>query len=387
MSIGRILFAISIVVLIVGGGHYFIWARLVRDAALPEPWFAIATLALVALAVLVPVGMLLTRLAPSVGHVLAYPLFIWMGAFFWLFLAAIALQVARVALHVGDVDPVRRLFLSRVLAGGTALVVIGMTAFAVRRGLSALQVKRVKISLRRLPAALDGMTVVQLSDIHVGPTIGRAFIAEMVRKTNALSPDIVVITGDLVDGSVAELGDAVAPLAELRARYGVFFVTGNHEYYSGAEEWMAEVERLGIRVLRNERVEVGPAGATIDLAGIFDWSGGQFSPSHKPDLPRALAGRDDSRELILLAHQPRAVLEAAAHGVGLQLSGHTHGGQIWPWGYFVALQQRWVQGLFREKDTQLYVSAGTGYWGPPMRLGTRAEITQLTLQRATTNNT
>ena len=382
MSIGRMMVALGVVTMVVGGGHYFIWARLVRDAALPQPWARVATALLIALAVMVPVGMILTRFVPSIGHIIAYPLFIWMGAFFWFFLAAIALQVTKVGLHLGAVDPVRRLFLSRVLAGGTVAVVAGMTALAVRRGLAALQVKNVDIALRRLPAALNGLTIAQLSDIHVGPTIGREFIADMVAKTNELTPDIIVITGDLVDGSVDDLREGVAPLADLRARYGVFFVTGNHEYYSGADAWCAEVTRLGIRVLRNERVEVGPPGATIDLAGLPDWSGGQFSPDHKPDLPRTLAGRDVERELILLAHQPRSVLEAAEHGVGLQLSGHTHGGQIWPWNFFVALQQKWVEGLFREKDTQLYVSPGTGYWGPPMRLGTRAEITRLTLRRS-----
>jgi predicted MPP superfamily phosphohydrolase len=179
---------------------------------------------------------------------------------------------------------------------------------------------------------------------------------------------------------VAELRDAIAPIAGLRARHGVYFVTGNHEYYSGVDAWLAELTRLGVRVLRNERVEIGGGDASFDLAGIDDWSSRGMAPGHGPDLPRALDGRDPARELVLLAHQPRAVHEAAARGVGLQLSGHTHGGQIWPWGFAVRLQQPYVLGLSREGRTHIYVSPGTGYWGPPMRLGTRGEITRVILR-------
>jgi uncharacterized protein len=180
-----------------------------------------------------------------------------------------------------------------------------------------------------------------------------------------------------VDGSVSELREHIAPLAKLRARYGVYFVTGNHEYYSGADAWCAELERIGIRVLRNERVTIGENGASFDLAGIDDHSA--FGGDHGADLPRAVRGRDPTRELVLLAHQPRAIFDAVRHGVGLQLSGHTHGGQIWPWNYFVRLQQPVVSGLRRFGETWLFVSNGTGYWGPPMRLLAPAEITQIRL--------
>ncbi len=386
MNILRTAIFIVIALCLVGGLHYFVWARLVRDAQLPAPWSAAITYTIVGSVVLTPVLMIAGRLLPpSIGRYFAWPFFVWMGAMFWLFFFSLAgwagaWAVRGVAGQSLDAD--RRLFLSRALSGATFGLVSAMTVLAIRRARSPLFVRRVEFTLSRLPKALSGMTIAQLTDIHVGPTIGREFIEEMVEKTNALKPDLICITGDLVDGSVALLRDGVAPLANLRATYGVFFVTGNHEYYSGADEWCAEVERLGIRVLRNEHVSVGPDGASIDLAGIFDWSGGQFSPEHAPSIAKALAGRDVSREVILLAHQPRAVLEAAEHGVGLQLSGHTHGGQIWPWNYFVALQQRWVEGIYREKETQLYVSPGTGYWGPPMRLGTRAEITQLVLKSA-----
>jgi predicted MPP superfamily phosphohydrolase len=162
----------------------------------------------------------------------------------------------------------------------------------------------------------------------------------------------------------------------------VYFVTGNHEYYAGAESWCAHLTSLGLRVLRNERVEIGTADASFDLAGIDDLSGRHFGPGHGADLPRALSGRDSSRELVLLAHQPRVVVEAEQAGVGLQLSGHTHGGQIWPFNFLVRLQQPVISGLERVGRALIYVSDGTGYWGPPMRLGSRAEITQLTLEAA-----
>jgi predicted MPP superfamily phosphohydrolase len=194
---------------------------------------------------------------------------------------------------------------------------------------------------------------------------------------------VIAIVGDLVDGSVEQLRSAIAPMANLRARCGTFFVTGNHEYYSssGARAWMDEIERMGIRVLRNQRVPVGTAEAGFDIAGVPDHSADRF-PAEGPgeNVAQAMLGRDPSRAVVLLAHQPVAIHEAARHGVDLQLSGHTHGGQIWPWGAMVRLQQPFVRGLDRVRDTQIYVSCGTGFWGPPMRLGAPAEITQIVLR-------
>lgn len=268
-------------------------------------------------------------------------------------------------------------FLGLTAIGAGAGVMVGRGAFQALRRPSIVEVP---IELDRLPPELDGFTIVQLSDVHIGNTIRRPFVENMVARANALSPDLIAITGDLVDGRVSSLRNDASPLAELEAPHGVHFVTGNHEYYSGADAWIEELRALGVRVLRNERVVVGEGDQSFDLAGIDDHSA-RYWRGHGADLDGALRGRDPRRELVLLAHQPRQVRTAAKHGVGLQLSGHTHGGQIWPWHYLVKVQQGgYLAGGYQLRDTQLYVSSGTGYWGPPLRLGARAEITKVVLR-------
>ena len=373
----------SIVMSITGSIHYYLWARLIRDTALP--FRGIATLALMVLFVSMPLAIISSRSLPrSIAQYLAWPAYVWMGLMFILFMLLLAGDLFRAISHLtwlrGVEDPERRLLFRRMLSGTLAAVASGVGAYGIIQAVRRLRVKEVTISLTRLPKSLDGLTIAQLTDIHVGSTIGRHFIEDMVTRCNALEPDLIVITGDLVDGSVEDLRDQVAPIASLKAKYGVFFVTGNHEYYSGVEQWVAHLGTMGIRVLRNERVSIGDGAESFDLAGIDDYHALGMAPGHGPDLPRALAGRDPSRELILLAHQPRAIFEAAEHGVGLQLSGHTHGGQIWPFTYLVKLQQPFVAGRARVKDTELYVSCGTGYWGPPMRIGAQPEITRVTLR-------
>jgi hypothetical protein len=236
----------------------------------------------------------------------------------------------------------------------------------------------VRVAIDRLTKAKSGYRIVQISDVHVGPTIGRDFIEGIVARINALKPDLVAITGDLVDGSVHELAEHVAPLAKLQAKDGVFFVTGNHEYYSGAEAWIAHLGKLGVRVLRNEHVRIG-GDEGFDLAGIDDASAHGMVNGHGADLHKALAGRDASRACVLLAHQPRGIELADTLGVDLQLSGHTHGGQMIPWNFLVRLQQPFVAGLHKLARAQIYVSRGTGYWGPPMRVGAPSEITEIEL--------
>jgi predicted MPP superfamily phosphohydrolase len=387
---------------IIAGFHYLLWKRLVAAPGLSPGWKRGLTWLLVVLGVTQPATMILGRsLSPTAISSLAWVAYIWMGFYFFLLMGLAATGLPMLLLSLGLrvrrllarrrgqpeqlVDPSRRLFLARARAGAVAAAAGVLGSAALRQGTGPALVKHVRVLLPRLPPRLEGMTILQLTDIHVGPTIGKRFIEDIVRRTNAEKPDLVAITGDLVDGSVEELREAVVRLGELSARHGVYFVTGNHEYYAGVDPWLEELKRMGIRVLRNERLTIGPADASLDLAGIDDHSGGQYGRGHGADLPRALAGRDPSRELVLLSHQPRVIAEASQAGAGLVLSGHTHGGQMWPWGHAVRLQQPYVRGLHRHGDTHLYVSCGTGYWGPPMRLGAPAEITRIELHRPPRN--
>jgi uncharacterized protein len=379
---------LSIMITLTGSAHYYVWSRLVRDPGLPNTVTRALSYALVFLFVAIPASLFLRRseLGGPVS-VLVWLAMTWLGLLLFLTLAVAVAdlargvwQVSRAWTDAAPLLPERRQAVARLLAGTAALVASALGVWSLRSGLGRVMIKRVEVSLSRLPRALSGTRIVQLTDVHVGPTIHRGFIETIVAQCNALTPDLVVITGDLVDGSVDELREHVAPLADLRTKYGVFFVTGNHEYYSGAAEWCSELERLGVRVLRNERVSIGSEHASFDLAGVDDHSA--KGDGHGEDLPKALKGRDLSRELVLLAHQPRTILEAKEHGVGLQLSGHTHGGQLWPWTYLVRLQQPVVAGLARFDKSLVYVSRGTGYWGPPMRLGAPSEIAELTLRSA-----
>ncbi|MBS0447203.1 MAG: metallophosphoesterase [Proteobacteria bacterium] len=238
----------------------------------------------------------------------------------------------------------------------------------------------VDVPIAGLPQALHGFRIAQISDIHVGPTIKRPYLQAIVQAVNRLEPDMVAVTGDLVDGSVPELGAHVAPLAALASRHGTYFVTGNHEYYAGAEAWIAELRRLGVQVLLNEHVVLRHGGAALVVAGVTDYGAHHYDPAHRSDPQAAIAGAPrDAGARVLLAHQPRSAEAAERAGFQLQLSGHTHGGQFLPWKWFVPLQQPFTAGLHRLRRLWVYTSRGTGYWGPPKRLGAPSEITALRL--------
>ncbi|MFF8906981.1 metallophosphoesterase [Streptomyces olivaceoviridis] len=273
----------------------------------------------------------------------------------------------------GGREPTRRLVVSRLLAGAATTAAVATVGHGTYGVLKGPRVKRVTVPLAKLPRAAHGFRIAVVSDIHLGPVLGRGFAQRVVDTVNATRPDLIAVVGDLVDGSVKDLGPAAAPLARLSARHGAYFVTGNHEYFSGVEQWIEEVRDLGLHPLQNARTEL----PYFDLAGVNDVQG--ESEGQGPDFARALDDRDPARACVLLAHQPVQIHEAVRHGVDLQLSGHTHGGQLWPGSLLAAAANPTVAGLDRYGDTQLYVSRGAGAWGPPTRVGAPSDVTVIEL--------
>ncbi|MEU5580141.1 metallophosphoesterase [Streptomyces huasconensis] len=269
--------------------------------------------------------------------------------------------------------PSRRLFVSRIVGGGVAAAAVGTVGYGAYGVLRGPRVKRVTVPLAKLPRGAHGFRIAVVSDVHLGPILGRGFTQRVVDTVNATQPDLIAVVGDLVDGSVEDLGPAAAPLAGLRSRHGAYFVTGNHEYFSGAEQWVDHVRELGLHPLRNARTEL----PGFDLAGVDDVAGEDEGAG--PDFAKALGDRDRSRASVLLAHQPVVIHDAVEHGVDLQLSGHTHGGQLWPGNLVADLANPTLAGLERYGDTQLYVSRGAGAWGPPVRVGAPSDITVVEL--------
>ena len=359
--------------------HLYIGLRLLPAMGVGPAGMALGAVLLAASAGLVRIGLV----APSLRRTR------WSGALSWAGLLSMGLFSSLLVLTV-----VRDLVLVALAASGSVhagqvayagaiavpLLALGVTLVGFVNARRLARVVMVEVPIAGLPAPLHGYAIAQISDIHVGPTIKRPYLAAIVDKVNGLGADAIAITGDLVDGSVQRLAPHTEPLGRLAAPDGTFFVTGNHEYYSGAEQWVAELRRLGVCVLMNEHVIRRRDDAAIMIAGVTDYGAGHFNPLHKSDPRQAAAGAPaDVAVRVLLAHQPRSAPAAADAGFDLQLSGHTHGGQFFPWNLFVPLQQPFVAGLNRLRSLWVYTSRGTGYWGPPKRFGAPSEITLVRL--------
>ncbi|HEY5854788.1 MAG TPA: metallophosphoesterase [Aldersonia sp.] len=367
---------------------WWLHRRLVRATGLRRPWSTAADVALVVLYLLAIVGVGSGAVFdPGWARAPGFVGWVWLGTVFYLVLGLLVVGVgslvARLVRRVRTprtsepADPSRR----RGLQLATAVVVVaavGAVGYGVAEAAQP-KVVRVRVPLSRLPAGFDGLRVALVSDLHVGPARGAAFTQRVVDLVNTENPDLVAIAGDLVDGTVAYVAPDLEPLAQLSAPLGVYGVSGNHEFYADdGGRWLDVWDRLGIRTLRNEHVTIERRGARIDVAGVHDYS----SPApYEPDLPAALSGHDPGTFVVLLAHQPRQAFEASDLGVDLQLSGHTHGGQMWPIRYLVPLQQPSVDGLDRVGNTVLYTTRGAGAWGPPVRVGAPPEVTILELVR------
>lgn len=374
--------------------HAFVAWRVAPDLAGISAPLGVALWAVLLLsALLTPMGLLARRVAkPPLSGVLTWLGLLCMGLFSSLFVLTALRDIALLAAYGIDwLWPWAIALPAMRTDSAMALPLMGLlvTVWGFWNARRTAAVVRVDVPIANLPAALHGFTVAQISDIHIGPTIRRHYLQRIVARVNSLGADMVAITGDLVDGSVHELRDQVAPLTGLTSTHGTFFVTGNHEYYAGAHGWIDALRALGIRVLMNEHVLVYHSTDSQDteqammvVAGVTDFSAHHFDESHRSDPHAAIADAPPHALFrLLLAHQPRSAAAAAQAGFDLQLSGHTHGGQFWPWNHFVKLQQPFTAGLHKLQSLWVYTSRGTGYWGPPKRFGAPSEITHLRLVR------
>ncbi|GII25030.1 metallophosphoesterase [Planosporangium mesophilum] len=287
----------------------------------------------------------------------------------------------RLALVIAGVaDPAR----SRIVAVAVAAVSLILLLWGYVEAMRLPRIRRVEVTIPRLGAGLDGVRVVLLTDTHYGPINRARWSARVVEAVNTLDADVVCHTGDIADGTVERRREQAAPLGVVKARLARTYVTGNHEYFGQAQGWLDHMRELGWEPLHNRHIVVERDGARLVVAGVDDRTAASTgTPGHRADHAAALAGADPDAPVLLLAHQPKQIDGAVEYGVDLQLSGHTHGGQIWPFRYLVRLDQPVVAGLSRHGEkTQLYTSRGTGFWGPPFRIFAPSEITLLTLRAA-----
>ena len=387
---------------IVSAGYGYAGWRLITPVHFPPPWNWIAWTFLALLLVLPVLAMSVefSRLNFPSKRELEWGAYISLGFFSmvitllvirdiaWLIVTGVQKLTALASGMRGGVplsgeaaDPLRREQLVQWMNLGLMAAAGGLTGYGIYEARRRPAIVEVTVPIKDLPGSLQGFRIVQITDIHAGLTVTRPFVEMVVEMANAQMGDVVAFTGDLVDGTVDQLREHVAPMKNLEGRYGRYFITGNHEYYSGALPWIEEAKSLGFDVLLNEHRVIRQGGGAIVLAGVTDTSAGGFIPGHRSDPYRAIAGAPAADVRILLAHQPKSLYESSKAGFDVQISGHTHGGQFFPWNLLATIGQPYIKGLHKFADTWIYVSKGTGYWGPPVRLAARSEITVLTLVR------
>ncbi len=372
-----------------------------RLAQLPLPWSRIAGIIMIGLLLLVPAGILAENLGPPsfFKDVLSWAAYINLGFFSMLFIFFLSVDIIKTTGRMGSrtyqvfkhpsanrpdptlKNPSRRQSLIHIVNLSLLSITGFLTIYGLVNARRRPRIVNIKIPVEGLPTDLEGFRIVQISDLHIGPTIKKDFVDRVVDSANKLDADIIALTGDLVDGSVNRLEGDVEPLSRLSAKYGRFVITGNHEYYSGVLLWIQKFKSLGLDMLLNENRLITKGNGKLLIGGVTDYSAGSFIPSHVSSPRNAMRNAPDNDYKILLAHQPKSVEEASEAGFDLVLSGHTHGGQYFPFNQLIHLAQPYVKGLHNHKGTLLYINSGTGYWGPPLRIGVPSEITQIELIR------
>jgi predicted MPP superfamily phosphohydrolase len=363
---------------------FYIGNRFISKFSVAQNYKVIVWAALVAFVLLQMAGPYLYREHPALAD--RFPILLWMsytamGVFVIILVYTVVADISLglwkiLARPDNSVDLERRGFLA------VGLLALSSTLIGAAQAVTKPKIYDIEVPIENLPEEFDGFRIVQITDLHVGPTIGRGYTEIVVEMANELAADLVALTGDFVDGDVAQLRSALEPIANIKSKHGMFFVTGNHEYYWGVEDWLKTFREFGARTLVNEYVQISQNGKNIVVAGVTDHSGGSIFPAHKSDPKKSLEGAPADAIKILLAHQPASYKEASEAGYQLQLSGHTHGGQFFPWSLIVAMSHRYYKGLNKHEKMWVYVSRGTGYWGPPIRFGVPSEISLIRLKRA-----
>ena len=365
---------------------YWLHRRLVvatglsRGPAIVADGVLIAGMILGVVAFLIGAG----QIDPSWARVFGFVGYTWWAVVFYLMLGVLVIGIVALAVRLtvrlrGGERPGRPQRWLQVATAVMVVVALGIVGYGLIEA-DRVRVTEETVTITKLPEPLNGLRVALITDLHVGPARGAGFTRRVVEEVNATHPDVVILGGDLADGRVAQVGRDLEPLRDLKAPMGVYGVSGNHEYLGEDDggNWLDFWETLGVVPLRNERVELRRDGAVIDLAGVYD----RTAPDpYRPDPDAALAGRDESRVLIYVAHQPLQAEDVRDRGIDLQLSGHTHDGQLWPFSYAVALQQPVVSGFGQVGDVTVFTSRGAGAWGPPVRVGAPPQIVVLTLRR------